>query len=128
MNGTLRAALGIGLILLVALLGGVLTRQQGAGGYESGDYRSYYSDSVRVVLYGTDWCQYCARARAYFNAKGVAWHDLDVEKQPAAAQQFERLGGTGYPVVLIGNRKISGFDPIEYDAALAALQAPQAAN
>lgn len=87
--------------------------------YQQGNYAAYYPDpATRVVLYGTAWCNYCKETRTYLKEKGISYIDLDVEKSPAAASQFKQLGGTGYPLVLIGDRKFQGFHPEEFAAAL----------
>ena len=44
--------------------------------------------------------------------------DLDIEKSPEAKKAHAELGGGGVPVVLIGNRKIQGFNTGALEAAL----------
>lgn len=63
----------------------------------------------RVVMYGAAWCGYCKRARRYFNAHGVAYSEYDVEKDAAARREFERLGGHGVPLILVGEARLQGF-------------------
>ncbi|MFC4160119.1 glutaredoxin family protein [Chitinimonas lacunae] len=87
--------------------------------YQQGDFSAYYPDpAVRVVLYGTDWCRYCKETRAFLQSRGIRYLDLDVEKSPVAARQFQQLGGQGYPLVLIGDRKFQGFEPSAFAEAL----------
>ncbi|UXY13625.1 hypothetical protein N8I74_09825 [Chitiniphilus purpureus] len=122
MRGMIKSMVHYALFLAVGL-GAGYAAVQGAAWFksrpETGDYQAYYPDpSVKVVLYGTAWCPYCAKARAYLKARNVAYLDLDVEKQPDARRQFEQLGGNSFPLVLIGNRKIAGFDPDQFDSAL----------
>lgn len=64
----------------------------------------------RIVMYGTRWCGYCKKARAYFAARQLAFTDLDVETDPGAKAAFERLGGRGVPVILVGDTRINGFN------------------
>lgn len=72
--------------------------------------------SDQVVLYGTSWCGYCKKARAYFQAKGVRFLDKDVEKDPAAAKELAdkaaRAGArvTGVPVIDVKGTLVQGFD------------------
>lgn len=72
-----------------------------------------------VVMYATSWCPYCAKARAYFGKKGIAYTEYDVEKSPAANAEFKRLGGRGVPLILVGREKMSGFSEEGFDALLA---------
>jgi glutaredoxin len=65
---------------------------------------------VPVVMYATSWCPHCARARAYFARKGIAYVEHDVEKSVAASVEFKRLGGRGVPLILVGREQMSGFD------------------
>lgn len=72
-----------------------------------------------VVMYATSWCPYCAKARAYFGRKGIAYTEYDVEKSPTANAEFKRLGGRGVPLILVGREKMSGFSEEGFDALLA---------
>lgn len=62
-----------------------------------------------VIMYGTDWCGTCAKARRYFKDRGIAFRDLDIEKDPSARAEFKRLGGKGVPVILVGDKRLNGF-------------------
>ena len=64
----------------------------------------------RIVMYGTAWCSYCKKAREYFKKAGIRFVEYDVEKRPSRMREFKRLGGTGYPLILIGkNQRMQGF-------------------
>lgn len=65
----------------------------------------------RVELYITDWCGYCKRAVAYMKEKNIPFVAYDIEKDDAARQRFIRLGGSGVPLIMIGDRRMSGFSP-----------------
>ena len=73
----------------------------------------------KVVMFGTSWCGYCAKARALFNAQGVRFIELDLEKD-GAAEAFQRdvMGLRGFPTIVIGNRVIQGFDEGQILASL----------
>ena len=64
----------------------------------------------KVVLYGTDWCPYCAKTRKFFAVNGIQYVDLDVEKSREAGDRYRELSGKGVPVILVGDRVITGFD------------------
>lgn len=87
--------------------------------YVQGDYSAYLTQhKSQVVMYGTETCPYCAKAREYFKEKGIAFVDLDVGKPGQAREEFTRLGGGGVPMLLIGDRRISGYIPKAIDEAL----------
>lgn len=87
--------------------------------YTEGNYAAYFPNAQsKVVLYGTAWCGYCAKTRDYFKAHQIDFIDLDIEKSPEARKAHAELGGGGVPVVLIGNRKIQGYNAGALEAAL----------
>jgi len=57
------------------------------------------------------WCSYCKKAIAYMQQKGIPYRAYDVEADPAAKKRFDELGGRGYPLILIGSKKMYGWDP-----------------
>jgi glutaredoxin len=71
-----------------------------------------------VVMYTTSWCASCKKAKAYLTGKGVPFRELDVEQSAEAHQQFQQLGGKGVPLILVGNKRMDGFDPGAMDGLL----------
>jgi glutaredoxin len=117
--------LGMYALILVAGLGvGVAVAKAPAlfkKDFVQGDYSAYLAQHrSQVVLYGTDTCPFCAKARAYFKDKGIAYADLDVGKPGQARDEFKKLGGNGVPLLLIRDRRIEGFNAATIDAALQA--------
>jgi glutaredoxin len=87
--------------------------------YSEGNFAAYYPDAkTRVAVYGTETCPFCAKARAYLKERKVAFNDVDVNKSYKGKHDFSELGGQAVPVILIGNRKLVGFDQKAIDAAL----------
>ena len=78
----------------------------------------------RITLYSSSNCPHCRRAREYLRRKGMHFQELDVQRNPRAQKAFARLGARGVPVIMIGDKRIDGFDIRRLDAALN----PQAAN
>lgn len=62
-----------------------------------------------VTLYGTDWCGYCRKARAYFQAQGIPFVDLDIEKNAQAKRDYDAMKANGVPVVVVGDKRMNGF-------------------
>ena len=77
------------------------------------------SDSVPVTIYSAPWCAFCHMAKRYLDDLGIAYKDIDVDADPAAAIELvETSGQAGIPVILIGEETIIGFDRPRIDAAL----------
>lgn len=66
---------------------------------------------AKVVIFTTTHCPWCRAAKEYLRQKGVNFYEINVERDPKAAQDLIRLTGqTGVPVILINNRPIVGFN------------------
>jgi glutaredoxin len=73
----------------------------------------------KVVMFGTDWCPYCAHTRALFKRLGVDYVELDLDRDPRA-KQFARqyLRPVVTPIIVIGNRVLKGYNETDITAAL----------
>jgi len=74
--------------------------------------------SVPGVMYATDWCPYCAKARAYFRSNGIPFVEHDIEKSTAAHAEFKRLHGRVVPLILVGRERVDGFSELAFEFAL----------
>lgn len=63
----------------------------------------------KVVMYGTDWCGHCKRARDYFKKNNIPFVEYDIDKDPAAKARHKALGGTGVPLIQVGDQQMKGF-------------------
>jgi glutaredoxin len=64
---------------------------------------------TEVKMYATSWCPYCAKARAYFARRGIAYVEVDIEKSREGRAEYDRLGARGIPVILVGQQRMNGF-------------------
>ena len=55
----------------------------------------------------------------YLSQKGVPYTEKNVSHDPQAAQELVSMGLRSLPVILIGDERLSGFNPTAIDAALA---------
>lgn len=74
--------------------------------------------NARVVLYSTEWCGYCKATRRFLDQKGIPYKEFDIEKDPAARQAYEALGGRGIPILDVNGTLIRDFNPEVILAAL----------
>jgi len=64
----------------------------------------------RVVMYVTDWCGYCRKAREYFVANNIEFTEYDIEKDRKAKRDYDVLKGSGTPLVYQGYTRVVGFN------------------
>lgn len=69
-----------------------------------------------VTLYSTEWCGYCQQAKVYFHKKKIPFTEFDVEKSSRGRQEYKKMGKPGVPIILCGNKKMSGFSPKGFEA------------
>lgn len=62
-----------------------------------------------VTMYATSWCPYCKKARDYFRANDIPYTEYDIENDATAKRRYDRLGATGVPVILVGDKRMNGF-------------------
>jgi len=44
-------------------------------------------------MYTTSWCGFCARLKSALTAEGIAWTEVDIEAEPAAAEFVMSVNG-----------------------------------
>jgi len=71
--------------------------------------------SSSLIMYSTSWCGYCKKAKRYFNANGIAYRELDIEKSPAAKRAYDRLRKPGVPLIVQDGRTMSGFSQSKFE-------------
>ena len=69
---------------------------------------------VRVEIYSSLFCPYCARARSLLQRKGVAFTDVDImEDTSKRDEMMARAGGrTSVPQIFIDGEHIGGSDEL----------------
>jgi glutaredoxin 3 len=68
---------------------------------------------ARVEMYTTAWCGYCVRAKAFLDAKGVAYEEIRIDEEPDfRSRLFDLTGGWTVPQILIDSRPIGGYSEL----------------
>lgn len=66
-----------------------------------------------VLIYSSDWCPYCVRAKQLLTHKGVAFEEIRVDGQPQLRSEMTRKAGrTSVPQIWIGSTHIGGCDDL----------------
>lgn len=81
-----------------------------------------------VTIYSAEWCGACKQAKAWMKQNKIAFVERDVEKDPKALDDLRadaQRAGVPYsslarkvPVIVVGDKVMSGFDPGAIQAAL----------
>jgi mycoredoxin len=45
----------------------------------------------KIVVYTTPWCRDCTDAKRFFEERGIAYEEVDIEQHPEAAEIVMRL-------------------------------------
>ncbi len=65
----------------------------------------------KVIVFVSPTCRWCRAVKQYLREKRIRFKEIDVTRDPRAAQDIaRRTGQMGVPVVLIDNRPVVGFD------------------
>ena len=68
----------------------------------------------KIVMYVTDWCPYCTRARSLLASKGITPLEIDVEAVPGAREEMRaRSGRDTVPQIFIGESHVGGSDDLQ---------------
>jgi glutaredoxin 3 len=72
----------------------------------------------KILIFTTNWCPFCRRAKALFTEKGVKWTEHDIEDDPAQRHgEEEATGRSTVPQIFINGKHIGGSDDLlELDA------------
>lgn len=66
-----------------------------------------------VVIYSSDWCPYCTRAKQLLAKKGVAFEEIKVDGKPdVRAEMIRKARQTSVPQIWIGDVHVGGCDDL----------------
>jgi glutaredoxin 3 len=67
----------------------------------------------RIVVYLTDWCPFCARARGLLERKGAKFETINIDERPEARDEMvQRSGRRTVPQIFIGDTHVGGCDDL----------------
>ncbi|KAF7772046.1 glutaredoxin 3 [Pseudoalteromonas citrea] len=68
----------------------------------------------QVVIYSKDYCPFCHRAKALFDAKGVTYTEYDIGVQPELRDEMIDKANGAYtvPQIFINDKHIGGCDDL----------------
>ena len=63
-----------------------------------------------VILYATDWCGYCKKARELLSEHNIQYTEFDIEKSKEGRRRYDQLKGNGIPVLDINGSIVMGYN------------------
>ncbi|WP_231611136.1 MULTISPECIES: mycoredoxin Mrx1 [unclassified Rhodococcus (in: high G+C Gram-positive bacteria)] len=55
-------------------------------------------ETPALTMYSTTWCGYCRRLKTQLDANGIAYTEIDIEADPAAAEFVGSVNGGNHVV------------------------------
>jgi glutaredoxin len=68
----------------------------------------------KVVMYSTSSCGYCKQARQYFKRNAIPYVEYDVETSQKGKRDYKKMGSSGVPIILVGQRRLNGFSEARF--------------
>ncbi|MBM4342674.1 MAG: glutaredoxin [Deltaproteobacteria bacterium] len=83
-----------------------------------------------VTVYRTEWCPYCIAAKRFLSARGIAFDEVYLDRDPAKMAELKaRLEWRTVPMIFVGDTFVGGYTDLraldqrgELQALLAAAQ------
>ena len=69
---------------------------------------------AEIVIYSTQVCPYCVKAKQLLSAKGATYQEIDISRDPALVEEVQtRSGGRKtVPQIFIGDLHVGGCDEL----------------
>ena len=69
--------------------------------------------SKKVVIYRSDYCPFCVRAKALLKKKGATFKELVVDRDPGLRQEMTKKAGKHtVPQIWVGETHVGGCDEL----------------
>jgi len=68
-----------------------------------------------LVMYTTTRCGYCEKARKYFAKNNIDYAEKNITLSDKFKAEFKDFGGTGVPVMFMGEYRMQGFSEARFD-------------
>ena len=68
---------------------------------------------AKVIIYCSDWCPFCIRAKALLSKKGIAFEEIRVDGKPdVRAAMAKKAQRTSVPQIWIDELHVGGCDEL----------------
>ena len=71
------------------------------------------SAASEIIMYSTDWCGYCQRARNLLERKGATYREIKIDEDAKQREEMmQRSGRRTVPQIFIGEHHVGGYDDL----------------
>ena len=82
------------------------------------------AEKPQVILYTTDPCRRCLRAKEVLERHGLEYREVDLAKDPSGRRKLVELTGySTFPQITVDGRSLGGFEELQAAAEIGALDA-----
>mgnify|MGYP001127187867 CR=1 FL=1 len=68
---------------------------------------------MKITIYSTSWCGPCSYAKKLLDEKGLAYDEVDIEKENISREKLAEIAnGHTVPQIIINEKPIGGFDSL----------------
>lgn len=68
---------------------------------------------METIIYSSDLCPFCYRAKALLDHKGIQYTEIKVDGKPdVRSAMIQRAGRTSVPQIFIGDTHVGGCDDL----------------
>jgi glutaredoxin len=89
----------------------------------NGFFKPPKANAKHVLIYSTESCGACKRAKRYFEQHNIPYTERKVDEDTSARKDFDEMGGRGVPIIFVGQKRMDGFSSDKF-AALYAKENP----
>jgi len=69
-------------------------------------------------MFATEWCSYCKAARNFFVDNEIKYCEYNIDTSDANSDVYRQLGGSGVPLIVVGDDTLHGYNKRELIHAL----------
>jgi glutaredoxin len=108
-RASFKSLLGLALVMLLAWGARELLLHRQAS--QQGETIRVKIGADDIIMYTTDTCPYCAKAREWLDARKVPWRDCNVEHDDQCQADYQSRGAPGVPLFKVRGQWRLGLDP-----------------
>lgn len=68
---------------------------------------------MKVVIYTQPGCYGCEQVKAFFREAKIPFREINIHASPSSLDSVSKDGVVATPLIVIGNKKLLGFDKQE---------------
>lgn len=98
------------LLVLVAVVALASWAWRGHVRAEDGTWLAQHARPGDIRMLSSETCPYCLAARRWMTEQGVPFSECFIERDAQCLADYQALGATGTPTLLVRGQRVIGFD------------------